>query len=789
MALRYAFNRTVRTPVARRCASAASIISFPTPFPRNSGATMTAPRNARPSYVVVVSPPTTRSSRSATKQPSGESASSRRKSSRVYPHASRSVRAIAASMSRSSSLRIRVPSTTSPVARALPARHIRGIRMSRSACPCGDACTCRGRTRRPPGRTTCRSPCTDVAAAIALGALLHSPERVLLPFDRADLIERGELVVGQVRPPPEGARIRFREVHVQDVAAVDLPPDRDAVHRDRDLLSLVRPFEGFLPAPDRLDAAERPAIRPHDRFPRADSTGQDADAKDCGLRGPEHVLSEEKQFRGVRDLLAARLGQLPFPLVSPSLIVFDETIDHVVLEQLQVRMVSEGGLRVRQNLQVEGEDRAVQRILRRRGVRDVSARDRSEPGELDRDRRLLAFVREAFEGPDRVRLHEDPFVLRLDVDLGFLRDLFDDGGDIAFRRTDRRSRDRLLEPAADDLDSGRSRDALHRVEPLLRVPDLIEGLGFQEGLHLRGPWLSRGAEDDGVAFRQRALVDDRVERDPEALVLLHLEDRADRRPFRGRELFFEEPLGEADQGEQQVRDALAELRADRDHGEVRREVLDPVVSVGGEAVLEQATDEFVHAAVEFLPGGFRLILVRADERLPFVLPPPGHHVDLVRRDDERGLVPPEDVQALDRLRAESLVDVDDEDREVGESASAGAQGREGHVARCVDEEEARNPERPSFDEVPAHLEDRRERDLCRADVLRDAARLAARDAGTANPVQEGRLAMVHVSQDGHDGLANRGHRRRTKNPSLLEGCGPVSSTKPLTEVICRAGGI
>src|SRR5207244_4198148 len=308
IAFRYAFNRTVRTPVARRCASAASIISFPTPFPRSSGATITAPRNARPSYVVVVSTPTMRPSRSATKQPSGESASSRRKSSRVYPHASRSVRAIAASMSRSSSLRIRVPSTTSPVARALPARRTRGIRTSRNACPCGDACTCRGRTRRPLGRTTCRSPCTGGAAAIALGALLHSPKRVLLPFDRADLIERRELVVGQVRPPTERAGIRFREVHVQDVAAVDLPPDRDAVHRDRDFLSLVGAFEGLLPAPDRLDAPERPTVRPHDRFSRTDSAGQHADAEDRGLRGPEHMFAEEEELRRVRDLLAARFG-------------------------------------------------------------------------------------------------------------------------------------------------------------------------------------------------------------------------------------------------------------------------------------------------------------------------------------------------------------------------------------------------------------------------------------------------------------------------------------------------
>src|SRR2546422_69166 len=165
---------------------------------------------------------------------------------------------------------------------------------------------------------------------------------------------------------------------------------------------------------------------------------------------------------------------------------------------------------------------------------------------------------------------------------------------------------------------------------------------------------------------------DSFEVDPEALLLLHLEDRADRRPFRGRELLFEEPLREADEGEQQVRDPLAEFRTDRDHREVRREILDPVVSVRGESVLEQSTDEFVHATVELLPRGFRLILVRADERLALVLPPTGHHVDLVRGNDEGGLVPPQDVQALDRLRTESLVDVDDEDRQVGERTAAGA---------------------------------------------------------------------------------------------------------------------
>src|SRR2546428_359065 len=101
----------------------------------------------------------------------------------------------------------------------------------------------------------------------------------------------------------------------------------------------------------------------------------------------------------------------------------------------------------------------------------------------------------------------------------------------------------------------------------------------------------------------------------------------------------------------------------------------------------------------------------------------------------------------------------------------------GMTARVV--VEAGDLEGSSLDEVPAHLEDRRERDLRRADVLGDPAGLAARDAGTPDPVEEGRLAMVHVSQDGHDGLANGSHRHRTKNPSILEGCGPGSSAEPL----------
>src|SRR2546428_25296 len=256
--------------------------------------------------------------------------------------------------------------------------------------------------------------------------------------------------------------------------------------------------------------------------PRTDSAREDSHAEDGGLRGPEDMFPQEEQLRGVRDLLPARLGQLPLALVAPRLVVFNEAVDDIVLEQLQVRMFPECRLGVRENFQVEREDRAVQRILRRRGIRDVPSRDRSEPGELDRDRRLLGFVREAFEGTNRVRVDEDPFVLRLDVDLGFLRNFLDDGGHIAFRRPDRRARYGLLEPAPDDLDSGRRGDALDRVEPLLRVPNLVQRLRLKEGFHLRRARLACGPEDDRIAFRERALVDDRVEGDPEPLLFLHL---------------------------------------------------------------------------------------------------------------------------------------------------------------------------------------------------------------------------------------------------------------------------
>src|SRR5438046_8754822 len=153
-----------------------------------------------------------------------------------------------------------------------------------------------------------------------------------------------------------------------------------------------------------------------------------------------------------------------------------------------------------------------------------------------------------------------------------------------------------------------------------------------------------------------------------------------------------------------------------------------------------------------------------------MLPPSGDEVDLVGRDDEGRLVPFQDVQALDRLWPEPLVDVDDKHREVREGSPAGPQGREGDVARRVDEKEAGDANGRALHPVAARLEDRRKRDLGGADMLGDASGLAARDAGPADPVEQRGLPVVHVTEDGNDGLADGGgHTPRIKNPTLLEG--------------------
>ena len=83
------------------------------------------------------------------------------------------------------------------------------------------------------------------------------------------------------------------------------------------------------------------------------------------------MVWKEEKFRGICDLLPARFLDLALPFVPPGLIVLDEPIDHITLEKFHVVVVLERGLRVRQDVQVERQDGAVQRILDRRGVRHV----------------------------------------------------------------------------------------------------------------------------------------------------------------------------------------------------------------------------------------------------------------------------------------------------------------------------------------------------------------------------------------------------------------------------------
>src|SRR5439155_15181547 len=99
--------------------------------------------------------------------------------------------------------------------------------------------------------------------AVAPGGRSHSPTSVLLPFDRADLVEDQGLVMAHLFPAAEGAGVGFGKVHIQDITRLDLPPDRDPVDGDRHLLALTRPVEALLPASDRLDPAEGPSILTH----------------------------------------------------------------------------------------------------------------------------------------------------------------------------------------------------------------------------------------------------------------------------------------------------------------------------------------------------------------------------------------------------------------------------------------------------------------------------------------------------------------------------------------------
>ena len=110
-------------------------------------------------------------------------------------------------------------------------------------------------------------------------------------------------------------------------------------------------------------------------------------------------------------------------------------------------------------------------------------------------------------------------------------------------------------------------------------------------------------------------------------------------------------------------------------------------------------------------------------------------VDLVDRHDDRRAGRFRVLDRLDRLRHHAVVRRHHEDDDVGGVGAAGAHGREGRVARRVEE-----------GDLLAGLQ----LDLIGADVLRDAARLARHDVGLAQGVEQRRLAVVDVTHDGHD---------------------------------------
>ena len=113
-------------------------------------------------------------------------------------------------------------------------------------------------------------------------------------------------------------------------------------------------------------------------------------------------------------------------------------------------------------------------------------------------------------------------------------------------------------------------------------------------------------------------------------------------------------------------------------------------------------------------------------------------VDLVDRDDDRGLGRLGVADRLDRLRHDAVVGSHDQHDDVGDFRSARAHGGERGMARRVDE----------GDRLAAGRDD-----LIGADVLSDAAGFARDHIGVADRVEQRGLAVVDMAHDGDDGRA------------------------------------
>ena len=185
-----------------------------------------------------------------------------------------------------------------------------------------------------------------------------------------------------------------------------------------------------------------------------------------------------------------------------------------------------------------------------------------------------------------------------------------------------------------------------------------------------------------------------------ALVETRFHDRAARRTVRvGLELH---DLGLQHEIFQKLLDARAGLRGDRADDRIAAPLFGDEI-VFGEILLDA-------------------VGVRAGE------------IHLVDRHDDRRTGGLGVVDGLDRLRHDAVIGRNDENGDIGHHRAAGAHGGKGLVARRIEEGDGAA--------VDHHA--------VRADVLRNAARLARNDVRAADAVEQGGLAVVDVAHDDDD---------------------------------------
>jgi hypothetical protein len=402
---------------------------------------------------------------------------------------------------------------------------------------------------------------------------------------------------------------------------------------------------------------------------------------------------------------------------------------------------------------------------------------------VDRDLVLATFEREGLEAAQRVREDRDPALGQVGDRLALPLELRPHPLPLRLGPNDleEAAGHRVLDPRGRDVDPRGRLDLVERGEPDVGArPRRLEHDGPVDAAHARGERLDPARGDDLVPDLEAALVDDDVPHRSDPLLIAPLQDRALAAPIAADEVLLKEPLGEPDQERDQLGDPDPGLRGDRHDPHVVREVAHPIVAVRAEAephdLFGDGVDPGVEGPQELVAALLQLLREReASGRLP----PTGEEVDLRERDHERRLLMPEDLDRLPRLRHHPFARVDHEHRQVRERAAAPPQGLERPMPGRVDEQETGydpliGPQDP-FAEDPDHLA----RDLDRADVLRDPARFlrgahAARDA-----VQQRRLPVVHVTQQGDDRFAQVGHRRLVEAPSLTLSGRSAPSGRPL----------